>query len=241
MAKTLVIAGALATLMVLAGCAGTPVPEPLDDSEFVVEGSITDGVLFDDIIYVEESQFMISSAEDSFPNFERPFEGQVNGLVDGSGDGMLWFLTGAEYGEAHALVRVTQAEPQLDDSFGDIVEVSFAHTSDELFVRELDGEWRPGTPLTSGDYRVRLSVANMDSFYEREDDDESILDEDYLIELWPAEKSPDEILKQTSEHATSANASVGDWATHDSSEPEPTDEPQVGETIPPDEVEIVIE
>ncbi|MBD0860524.1 hypothetical protein IA539_04790 [Gordonia sp. zg691] len=59
---------------------------------------------------------------------------------------------------------------------------------------------QPGVelPLTRGTYRVRYSATNMDAAAEA--DTGSDIDS-YLIEIWPAAIAPDEILKQTSDHA----------------------------------------
>lgn len=161
--------------------------------------------LFDDVVYTDFGMFDLVWADgggfDGSAN--KVFRGQVNGFVGAADPRGLFLNLARKSGGSHVRIVLLDAAPgSPPPNAEDVVEVS---------VRIPDGsvvEWRtwagersgPVTGLGPGDYRVRVSARGMDRGRTRVADDQPVADH-YLVEFWPAEPTPDEILRVGSESA----------------------------------------
>src|SRR4051812_34523026 len=132
---------------------------------------------------------------------EENFRGQPQGLCGATIPGALFLITGLHTGTVGFEVRVHEHAPPVDDTFEDIVEVSFRPSTDTVELVEWAGQARYAVPLKLQDYRVRYSARGMDAAH-----DETVLDgapiiDSYLLEFWPAPPCAQRILKQSSASA----------------------------------------
>mgnify|MGYP000108941856 FL=1 len=166
-------------------------------------------VLFDGDAHVHYAQIYVHSGWEGFEDpFTGSFKGQVNGLCGAAERGHLYMITGLHTGHMGFAVELHDEAPSIDDSWEEVVEVSFTPTSDIVALTEWGGESRP-LALQQVDYRVRYSASGMDQARQVDTrfDHEPILDR-YLLQFWPAPPSADRLVKQTSAIA----AYWHDWA-----------------------------
>lgn len=132
-----------------------------------------------------------------------------NGLVRPRSHGVQ-VITGVYYGVASVQVEViTRTEQQVDiGPWEDVAECSATFASTALVLTDPEHTGDPLTQVTlprSGSYRVRVSCSGRDIAF---DSGSSTPDEEYLIQIWPAEASSASQLKLTSDagngHANSA-------------------------------------
>lgn len=169
--------------------------------------------LYDGKLHVDYSQFYIWTDEQAadgysaaFDNVQRTFAGQSSGLCGAAMRGLLYFDTGTQYGAIGARVVVADTEPDLDDSWEDVVEVSYQAGEETSLVEWGDGDSYP-LDLAAGEYRVRYAARGRDQADEREDEEDAEEPVEYVeIAVWPAPASADRLIRITSEHGAAMNA-----------------------------------
>ena len=133
------------------------------------------------------------------------FAGQVNGLCGARMHNHMELRTGLHSGWVNVTVDFWDTEPPLDDSWEEIVEVSYVVTAPEWTgIMEWGGSgWHP-IELRRGKYRVRYCARNMDAGRRKDtrlsSDTEEPIDE-YSLSFWLAPGASDRVIKHTSETA----------------------------------------
>lgn len=167
-------------------------------------------VLLDETVKTDYGLFELCwDAYEFDGDFDRVFDGQVNGLVGAASDlGLYVNLARRSGGSPVRIVLAPEPSPADVASWEDIVEVSIAIPVDaEVVWRTWAGEGGGGLDLPSGTYRVRVSACGRDAGH-REEFAEGAVDR-YLMELWPAPVRPDAILQSTSADAAYWHRKVG--------------------------------
>jgi hypothetical protein len=169
-------------------------------------------VLLDDVIHTDYGQFdLVWSEGGGFDgNWDRFFEGQVNGLVGAADAGGVYISLGRRSGGSRVrIVLVDSAPPLPPPSFEDVVEVSITIPEGVTvawwsWAGERSGKL-PG--LAPGMYRMRVSAHGRDAGHQNELAEEVV--DEYLLELWPSSVAPDAMLRVGSEDAKYWHREVG--------------------------------
>lgn len=169
-------------------------------------------VLFNQNINVAYGQYYIDKAidfdndDDDFDEddeflLETAFEEQKNGLCGACHEGKLFLVSGPSDGTINVKVELHDKAPEVDDSHEDIVECYLTAKDDELHLCEWAQEEAYKLNLPKDNYAVRYSIKGMDLDYGDDDDwDEPIQGQHYLIQLWPASGTEDNIIKSESKN-----------------------------------------
>jgi hypothetical protein len=143
------------------------------------------------------------------------FRGQANGLCGAAEPGKLFLVTGLHTGSVGFTVDVLDAPPPLDDTWEEIVEVTFlvVTTATDIVLMEWGGSGAHPIPLQPGTYRARYCAKGMDLGKEQD----TLMDEEpvdfYALYFWPAAAAEDRIIKQTSEVAAYWHSAWGSAGT----------------------------
>jgi len=158
-------------------------------------------VLFDGEIRVHYG-FIFLSTVDDWPDLMDTRRGQRNGLCGAAVAGVLLMATATHTGSVRLRVEWLAAEPSLDGSWDDVVEVSFTPQSTRARLSAFE-EFHPLRLPTDDDLRARFSANDMDEAREQDalPDGRPPATERYLLQLWPAEPGPDAVLRETSRFA----------------------------------------
>jgi hypothetical protein len=158
--------------------------------------------LFNGRLWVEYGQAYFVTGNDFARDLELSFWCQSNGLCGASSPSLLFLITGLHTGYVNFSVGFTDAEPPLDRSWEDIVEVSFI-VDEPPFLEEWGGQASYPIDLAPGNYRVRYSAKGMDSGRAADTTSESGEPVDsYQLIFWPAERTaPDRVIRQESQTA----------------------------------------
>ncbi len=155
--------------------------------------------VFDGPLDISFSQAYVASSSDR-PNDEDInsgfYRGQQNGLLGAAVDGLLFLTTGVQDGEVHLAVHVVDQAQDLDDSWEECVEASFAPETPVVAVSDWDRVAVCEIELGEETYRVRYTARGMDSSRSGEGVRESC-----GLWFWPSPATPDEIIRQTSAQA----------------------------------------
>ncbi len=162
--------------------------------------------LYSGKLNIEYGQFYIDLPEpdddDDFLDPEEAFSDQANGVCGAAQAGKIFFVTGIQNGVIAIDVELHSSEPPLDQSYEDIVEVSFERGKSPVSLCEWACEETYQLNLEQGVYRVRYHILGMDKDYDEEDDWEApVSGQRYLVQIWNAPAQKDAIVKQTSENA----------------------------------------
>lgn len=126
--------------------------------------------------------------------------GQVNGICLASSQ-HLSFLTGLHSGSVRFAVEWLEAEPPLDESWEEIVEVPFDVPQRDLVLSAFEDS-RVVTLPSSGPHRARLNAHGMQEGRDLDTAWPQRLGPDrYLLQLWPAAPSRDAVVRETSDFA----------------------------------------
>lgn len=157
--------------------------------------------LFNSTLNISYGQFYMLSGESEY-DLDAAFKGQTNGLCGAADAPNLFFITGLHTGHVELGVYFHQSMPELDESWEDVVEVSY-HVTGELSLEECCGSTLDPLPIPLGNYRVRYSGKKMDEA-RAEDcilENEPTIDS-YRVDFWPStDQSADAIIRQHSELA----------------------------------------
>jgi hypothetical protein len=169
-------------------------------------------VLLDDIIRTDYGQFDIGWSEGAGfdGNWDRFFNGQVNGLVGAADPGGVYISLGRRSGGSRIRIVLLDGEPPPPPPYyDDVVEVSAtipdgAKAGWQAWAGMGSGEL-PG--LAPGTYRMRVSAHGRDAGHQNELA-EDVVDE-YLVELWPSSNADDAILRVGSQDAQYWHREIG--------------------------------
>jgi hypothetical protein len=125
---------------------------------------------------------------------DEPWADESNGLCGAGVPGVLVLKIGTHTGWVPFLVELHDAPPAVDDSWDEIVEVSFTSDAQATLIG-LDGD-PVAFDLPRGNYRVRYSIRGMDEADTVEEPPDR-----YLLQFWPGAPAPGRIMKQTGEQA----------------------------------------
>jgi hypothetical protein len=136
------------------------------------------------------------------------FQGQKNGMCGTAVSGRIALYVGLHTGDVHLTVKLSASSPEDISMWQEVVEtpVNFREEA-HLYIVNFDGD--PQTKelvFPEGQWRARLSARD----YENEDfavDQPDGELQHYELVLWPADPSPDVVLKTTSEFARSVHES----------------------------------
>ena len=130
------------------------------------------------------------------------FENHENGICGSAQAEKLFFVVGIQDGTISIAVELHESKPSVDNSFEEIVEVSFQRGNTPVSLCAWSNEETHKLDLSSGNYRVRYCIDGMDKDYENDEDgDTPIPDQRYLIQIWSCVPEQDKIVKQSSEMA----------------------------------------
>jgi hypothetical protein len=159
--------------------------------------------LFDGEVHVHYSQLYVESDPDEFGvDLAEAFTGQANGLCGAAAPGNLFLITGLHTGNVGFTVQAHDDPPPVDESWEEIVEVSFTPASPRILLMQWAGERYWELELDETDYRVRYCASGMAAAKEADTrmEEEPRLDR-YLLQFWPSAPESDRVVKQTSEIA----------------------------------------
>ncbi|MGW7530996.1 hypothetical protein [Amycolatopsis sp. NPDC054798] len=149
---------------------------------------------------VSYAQIYVQSSP-GLPDLSGCFSGQRNGLCGAAVPGALFLVTGLNSGQVGFRVELHDEAPPPDETWEEIVEVSFRPTGAvSLLAWGGYGFW----PLDLGavGYRVRYCGARMDEAHRLGIPEGEVFEPDrYLLQFWPGPPEPDRVVKQTSETA----------------------------------------
>jgi len=155
--------------------------------------------IFDGRLHVQYGQAYVSPRDLSGLELDDAFVSQQNGLCGAASPGVLFLITGLHTGWVGFTIDVLDGAPAVDDSWEEVVEVSFTPDSDALALLDWYGERVCDIPIARRSHRVRYSARGMEAGQTLDTcaDDTSIVDF-YQLAFWPAAVQADQILKQTS-------------------------------------------
>ncbi|MBW6436906.1 hypothetical protein KZ829_24480 [Actinoplanes hulinensis] len=149
-------------------------------------------------VFVTYGSASVASGEDPYEveyDIEDAWADESNGLCGAGVEGVLVLTTGTHTGWLPFRVELHPGAPPLDDTWDEIVEVSFTAMSDRAVLAGLDGDAFE-FELPSNQYRVRYSIRGMD---EADTTDETL--DAYLLQFWPAPPASGRIVKQSGKQA----------------------------------------
>jgi hypothetical protein len=172
--------------------------------------------------WVHYSQIYVESGNRD-AGLSESFGGQRNGLCGAAEPGALSLITGLHTGSVAFAVELHDVPPPVDESWEEVVEVSFRPEGDAVLAG-WGGEHHWELDLAEIDYRVRYCASRMDEGRAADVrmEDEPEIDR-YLLQFWPAPPEPDRIIKQTSEIAAY-------WHDHAQRQPPPPTPEEKAET-----------
>lgn len=125
-------------------------------------------------------------------------DGQSNGLLGTALPGILSMVTGLHTGQVAVRVEWHADEPALDPAWEDVVEAPYDVPATDLILAGFDEHHEVHFPQ-AGAHRARFCATGMDAGHELDTTDEGEPAPDhYLLQIWPAEPAPDQVVKQTS-------------------------------------------
>lgn len=132
---------------------------------------------------------------------EEFFRWQNNGLCGAAIQGGMLFMANPKVAVIYLKIHLCEIKPRIKAKYTDIVEVSFRASEESIFLlsrEEMYSLWLP-----NNDYRIRYSIVGLDNKYDCEQESEDCFSnpvhgQQYLIEVWPQEKSQGNIIKQAS-------------------------------------------
>ena len=140
--------------------------------------------------------------DEEYIDLDLAFKNHENGICGSAQAGKLFFVVGIQDGTISIAVELHQSKPPVDDSFDEIVEVSFQRGNTPVSLCEWGNEGTHKLDLPPGSYRVRYYIDGMDKDYENDEDgDAPIPDQRHLIQIWSCVPEQDKIIKHTSETA----------------------------------------
>ncbi len=142
-------------------------------------------------------------------DFDRFFEGQLNGLVGAAdANGIYLNLARRSGGSGVRIELVEHAPDPLLETWEDVVEVSVTipEGSDPRWSSWAGEDWGD-VPIPAGIYRLRVSARGRDAGRESEFA-ESVVDT-YLLEFWAAPTEPDAIVQVGSADAAYWHREIG--------------------------------
>lgn len=137
------------------------------------------------------------------------FRGQNNGLCGAQMPAILFLMTGLHTGIVGITIHLFNADPGIDESWEEIVEVSFQAPKGEITLMEWAADQGVGMAVPAGSYRARYQGRAMQTANELDTNVNDIPVDSYRLDLWTAPLVPDRIVKQTSAVA----AYWHDWAS----------------------------
>ena len=175
--------------------------------------------LYSGNIGIDYGQFYIDAAfddeddlglDEDYLDPDGAFEGQENGICGASQQSKLFFVTGIQNGAISVDCEYHDSQPELDESYEDIVEVSLVVSDKQLSLCEWGHEATHKLELPKGEYRVRYLIQGMDKDYDDENEDESdeywekpVPGQKHLIQIWSGKTAGDVVIKHTSVNARS--------------------------------------
>ena len=170
----------------------------------------TGPVLLDEVVHTDYGQFDIVYSDSSGfdGDADRFFAGQTNGWVGAASPDGVYVVLGRRSGGSRVRIVLVDAEPAIDPSWEDVVEVSTTVPpgSSPAWL-SWAGESGGQLALPAGEHRMRVSARGRDAGAADELVDDVV--DEYLVELWPASASPDAILRSTSDDASYWNDTWG--------------------------------
>lgn len=166
--------------------------------------------LYSSNLSINYGQFYITPDEENFDedawDTDEAFKDQKNGICGASVKGHLFFITGIQDGTISVDIQLCDKAPPIDDSYGEIVEVSLEVASQGVFLTEWGSENTHKLDIPNGKYAVRYSIDGMDKDYDDEIEDENqyespVPGQRHLIQLWIDEPAEDIVVKVSTEHA----------------------------------------
>lgn len=164
--------------------------------------------LFSGNIQVQYGQAYLELGNQFDGGMKECFHGQSNGLCGAAAPGTVFLVTGLHTGAVGLAIHLFDGDPGLDDSWEEVVEVSFVVADDTAALVEWAGTDTHPLALPPGTYRARYQARNMAAGSELDTNVEDEPVDTYRLDLWPAPAAPDRMVKQTSEVA----AYWHDWA-----------------------------
>jgi hypothetical protein len=128
-------------------------------------------------------------------DYDEPWADESNGLCGAGVGGVLALQTGTHTGWVPFRVELHDVQPAVDESWDEIVEVSFTPLADQMRLVGLGGDVFEFA-LPRGTYRVRYSTRAMEEADTVDDPPDA-----YLLQFWPGDPVPGRIVKQTSQRA----------------------------------------
>jgi hypothetical protein len=168
-------------------------------------------ILLDEVIETDYGQFdLIWDDEYGFDgDFERFFDGQLNGLVGAAHAGSVYVNLARRSGGSPVRIVLRNSRPADDESYQDVVEVSIQIPTNTVVQWASWAYESHGTlaDLLPGAYRLRVSARDRDAGRDGEFAEGSV--DAYLLELWPAPPEPDSIVRVGSHDAEYGHREVG--------------------------------
>lgn len=174
-------------------------------------------VLFSGNLGIDYGQFYFDVADnededDDFLDPDGAFDGQENGICGAAQAGKLFFVTGIQNGKIAIRVELHAAEPPIDQSYEEVVEVPFQRGKAPVSLCEWAHEETHELELPSGSHRVRYCIDGMGKDYDDDGDWEAPVPEQrHLIQIWSCNLKEDKVLKHTSDTAAYWHREWGGW------------------------------
>jgi hypothetical protein len=167
-------------------------------------------VIFDEVVHTDYGQFDLVWGNDlGFDgDFDRFFDGQVNGLAGAASGEGLYLVLARRSGGSPVQIVLHDSEPALRAEWEDVVEVSISIPADaKPSWSTWAGEASGSLLIPPGSYRVRANARGRDAGRDGEFADASV--DWYLLELWPAPTEADTILRASTADAVYWHNEVG--------------------------------
>lgn len=160
-------------------------------------------VLLDQTIDTDYGQFDLGWGDsyDGFTgDFREVFDGQENGLAGAAQPDGLYLNLARRSGGSPVLIELLDAEPEDDETWEDVVEVSVVVAAGaQPGWMTWAGEDGGPLDLPPGSYRVRVNAQGRDAGAKDEFAETAV--DAYLLQFWPAAAAADAIVRTTSADA----------------------------------------
>ena len=156
-------------------------------------------VMYEGLLDVHYGFFDVCVGVDPDDDLIDARRGQANGLCGAKSEHRLAMVTGLHTGDVPLRIEWHMEEPRLDPEWEDVVEASLDVSSPDGMLSSFLEDGAALTFPQTGWHRARYCAAGMDAGKDLDTPDEGGSAPDrYLLQLWPAPATPDEIVKESS-------------------------------------------